>query len=133
MVVIGGGVGMAPLRAIIHDQLSRTVSDRAISYWYGARSLSELFYADEFAALEKAHPNFRWTVVLSDPQAEDNWTGATGFVHSVVFQEYLAQHPAPEACEYYLCGPPLMIRAVKAMLADAGVEDDHVFADDFGV
>ncbi len=133
MVVIGGGVGMAPLRAIIHDQLTHAKTGRTISFWYGARSKAELFYEQEFEDLEKAHGNFRWTVALSDPQAEDSWTGADGFVHNVVLDRYLGQHPAPETCEYYLCGPPLMIRAVKAMLADLGVADDQIFADDFGV
>lgn len=133
MVFIGGGVGMAPLRAIIFDQLEKRRSGRRISYWYGARSRSELFYADEFAALEARHPNFSWTVVLSDPRPDDGWTGATGFVHAVASEQYLRDHPEPEACEYYLCGPPLMIRAVLSMLDDLGVEPESIFNDDFGV
>jgi Na+-transporting NADH:ubiquinone oxidoreductase subunit F len=133
MILIGGGVGMAPLRAIILDQLERIGSKRKISFWYGARSLRELYYAEEFDALAKKHKNFSWTVALSDAEPEDAWTGPTGFIHSVVWQNYLKDHPAPEACEYYLCGPPLMIRAVFAMLDDAGVERSSIFNDDFGV
>jgi len=133
MIVIGGGVGMAPLRAIIHDQLSRARTKRTISYWYGARSKAELFYDDEFNDLDKKHTNFRWTIALSDPRPEDDWLGEVGFVHNVVYDLYLHSHPAPENCEYYLCGPPLMIRAVRTMLANAGVEDDHIFTDDFGI
>lgn len=131
MVVIGGGVGMAPLRAIIHDQLARDTG-RKISFWYGARSAADIFYADEFDALAAAHDNFRWTVALSEPAPEDGWTGRTGFIHEVVLADHLAAHPAPEDCEYYLCGPPLMISAVLAMLEDLGVEPDAIFNDDFG-
>ena len=133
MVFIGGGVGMAPLRAMIAEQLEKLGADRKITFWYGARSKSDLYYADELDALAAAHPNFDWTVAMSDPQPEDDWTGATGFVHAVAFERYLRDHPAPEECEYYLCGPPLMIRAVMAMLDDLGVEPDHIFNDDFGV
>lgn len=133
MVFIGGGVGMAPLRAIIFDQLERAGSKRRLTYWYGARNKGDLPYQDEFDALAEKHPNFDWTVALSDPRAEDNWQGSTGFVHMVAWANYLKDHPAPEACEYYLCGPPLMIRAVLAMLDDAGVDKSHIFTDDFGV
>lgn len=132
MVLIGGGVGMAPLRAIIHDQLGRGAS-RPVSFWYGARSGAELFYHDEFDTLAKSHKNFQWTVALSDPSPEDKWEGATGFIHRVAFETYLRDHPAPEDCEYYLCGPPLMIKAVLAMLDDAGVDSSSIFTDDFGV
>lgn len=132
MVFIGGGVGMAPLRAIILDQLERVGTKRRISFWYGARNLGELFYTEEFDALAAAHPNFRWTVALSDPRPEDGWQGATGFVHNVVEDQFLTDHPAPETCEYYLCGPPLMIKAVLASLADAGVAESAIFNDDFG-
>ncbi|MCU9847540.1 NADH:ubiquinone reductase (Na(+)-transporting) subunit F [Defluviimonas sp. WL0024] len=132
MVFIGGGVGMAPLRAIILDQLERLGTQRRMSFWYGARNRGELFYAEEFDALAAKHDNFRWTVALSDPRPEDGWQGATGFVHRVVEERLLKDHPAPEDCEYYLCGPPLMIKAVLAMLADAGVEDSAIFNDDFG-
>lgn len=133
MVFIGGGVGMAPLRAIIFDQLEQVGTQRRITYWYGARNKGDLPYQDEFDRLTSKHPNFDWTVALSDPRAEDNWKGSTGFVHTVAWANYLKDHPTPEACEYYLCGPPMMIRAVLAMLDDAGVDKSHIFTDDFGV
>jgi Na+-transporting NADH:ubiquinone oxidoreductase subunit F len=133
MVFIGGGVGMAPLRALIHEQLGITKSGRKMTFWYGARSKAELLYVDELNALADAHETFEWTVALSDPQPEDNWQGAIGFVHQVALERYLRDHPAPEECEYYLCGPPLMIRAVFQMLDDLGVDRDHIFNDDFGV
>lgn len=133
MVFIGGGVGMAPLRALIFEQLERFGTSRTMSFWYGGRSVSDLFYTDEFDALAARHANFNWTVALSDPRPDDGWTGATGFVHAVALQTYLKDHPAPEDCEYYLCGPPLMIRAVLSMLDDLGVESDRIFNDDFGV
>lgn len=132
MVFIGGGVGMAPLRAIIFDQLERQKTGRKISYWYGARSRIELFYENEFDCLQSTYDNFTWTVALSDPKPEDNWAGATGFIHEVVFNDYLNECPAPEECEYYLCGPPLMIKAVLAMLEDIGVDRRSIFNDDFG-
>lgn len=132
MIFIGGGVGMAPLRAIIFDQLERVRTSRRMSFWYGARTATDLFYFEEFDELSKRHENFDWTVALSDPQPQDNWTGATGFVHDVVFERYLSDHPAPEDCEYYLCGPPLMIKAVVAMLDSLGVDPDAIFFDDFG-
>jgi Na+-transporting NADH:ubiquinone oxidoreductase subunit F len=132
MVFIGGGVGMAPLRAIIFDQLERLGTRRKISFWYGARSRVDLFYVKEFEQLQAEHENFRWTVALSDPAPGDDWDGATGFIHDVVLERYLKDHPAPENCEYYLCGPPLMMKAVLAMLDEAGVDDDSIFNDDFG-
>lgn len=132
MVFIGGGVGMAPLRAIIFDQLRQRGTERRMSFWYGARSRTELYYENEFEALQKENPNFNWTVALSDPKPEDDWDGPTGFVHDVAYHAYLKNHPAPEDCEYYLCGPPLMIRAVMKMLQDIGVERDSIFNDDFG-
>lgn len=132
MVFIGGGVGMAPLRAIIFDQLERLKTERKMSYWYGARSNIELFYEEEFNHLPSEYSNFNWTVSLSDPKPEDSWTGATGFIHDVAFEEYLDKHPAPEDCEYYLCGPPLMIKAVLSMLEDIGVDRRSIFNDDFG-
>jgi Na+-transporting NADH:ubiquinone oxidoreductase subunit F len=132
MVFIGGGVGMAPLRAIIFDQLERQHTKRKISYWYGARSKIELFYDDAFNALQSKYENFTWAVALSDPTKDDAWEGPVGFIHNVVYDRYLKDHPAPEDCEYYLCGPPLMIDAVFAMLDDLGVERDHIFFDDFG-
>ncbi len=133
MVFIGGGVGMAPLRAMIHEQLERLGSKRKMSFWYGARSKADLFYVDELNALADRYDNFDWTVALSDPAPEDEWQGATGFVHSVAFENHLRDHPAPEQCEYYLCGPPLMIRAVFAMLDDLGVEREDIYNDDFGL
>lgn len=132
MVFIGGGVGMAPLRAIIFDQLERLGCQRKISFWYGARGRSDLFYFDEFDRLQAEHKNFRWVAALSDPTPGDDWDGAIGFIHDVVFERYLKDHPTPEDCEYYLCGPPLMIKAVLAMLDETGVDDDSIFNDDFG-
>jgi len=132
MVFIGGGVGMAPLRSIIHDQLERVGTTRKMSYWYGARSQSDAFYVSAFRALESAHPNFRFALALSDPDPEQETDAYTGFIHEVALREYLAAHPEPEDCEYYLCGPPLMIHAVRAMLDNIGVEDDMIFFDDFG-
>lgn len=133
MVFIGGGAGMAPMRSHIFDQLKRLHSQRKISFWYGARSLREAFYVEEFDALAQAHANFTWQLVLSDPQSEDNWTGATGFVHQYLYDNYLASHPAPEDCEYYLCGPPMMNKAATAMLFNLGVEQDNILFDDFGL
>jgi Na+-transporting NADH:ubiquinone oxidoreductase subunit F len=132
MVFIGGGVGMAPLRAIIFDQLERVRTSRKISFWYGARSLVDLFYREEFDALQRQHPNFSWTPALSDPAPDDDWQGATGFIHDVALEKYLSDHPNLDDCEFYLCGPPLMIKAVLAMLDDLGVDPDAVHNDDFG-
>lgn len=132
MVFIGGGVGMAPLRAIIFDQLEREKTTRKISFWYGARNSIELFYQEEFDRLQATYDNFDWTVALSDPNKADQWSGATGFIHDVAFRQYLDTHPAPETCDYYLCGPPLMIKAVIAMLTDIGVDRENIFNDDFG-
>ncbi len=132
MVFIGGGVGMAPLRAIVHDQLTRVGTGRKVSFFFGARSAADLFYREEFEALAARHPNFRWVPALSDPAPGDDWTGPTGFIHEVARDTYLADHPAPEECEYYLCGPPLMIRGVTHMLEDLGVEPGAIFFDDFG-
>ena len=132
MVYIGGGAGMAPLRSHIFDLLKRNASDRKISYWYGGRSLRELFYIDEFRELEAKFPNFQFNIALSDPQPEDNWDGYTGFIHNVVYEHYLKNHKAPEDIEYYMCGPPLMAAAVQKMLEDLGVERDNIMFDDFG-
>ncbi|GGL81578.1 NADH:ubiquinone reductase (Na(+)-transporting) subunit F [Wenxinia marina] len=131
MVFVGGGVGMAPLRAMIHQELGRG-TPRRIRYFYGARTASDLFYVDEFEALAARHANFTWTPALSDPAPGDRWTGATGFVHETLRAE-MAAHSAPEECEYYLCGPPVMISAVLATLARLGVEPQRIFHDDFGV
>lgn len=132
MIFIGGGVGMAPLRAIIHDQLKRVETDRRIHFFYGARSRTDLFYEDEMEALARGHDNFTWVPALSDPEPADDWKGPTGFVHQVALSSYLRDHPAPEDCEYYLCGPPMMIHAVTQMLEDLGVEPESIFFDDFG-
>ena len=132
MVFVGGGAGMAPMRSHIFDQLKRLRTDRKITYWYGARSRREMFYVEDFDRLQAEHPNFKWFVALSDPLPEDHWTGLTGYIHSVLFENYLKDHPAPEDCEYYLCGPPMMTSAVINMLEDLGVERDHIMFDDFG-
>jgi Na+-transporting NADH:ubiquinone oxidoreductase subunit F len=132
MVFIGGGAGMAPMRAHIFDQLLRIHTDRKITFWYGARSLKEMFYVDEFDNLDAENENFSWHVALSDPLPEDNWEGKTGFIHQVLFDNYLKEHPAPEDCEYYLCGPPMMNKAVVDMLLNLGVEPENILLDDFG-
>lgn len=132
MVFIGGGAGMAPMRSHIFDQLKRLESKRKMSFWYGARSLKELFYQDEYDMLAEENENFSWHVAMSDPQPEDNWTGLTGFIHNVLLENYLKDHPAPEDCEYYMCGPPMMNQAVIQMLKDLGVEDENIMLDDFG-
>lgn len=132
MVFIGGGAGMAPMRSHIFDQLKRLGSKRKISFWYGARSLREMFYVEDYDGLAADNDNFDWHVALSDPQPEDNWDGLTGFIHNVLFEEYLKEHPAPEDCEYYMCGPPMMNAAVIKMLTDLGVEPENIMLDDFG-
>jgi len=132
MVFIGGGAGMAPMRSHIFDQLKRLNSTRKISFWYGARSVREAFYVDEYDQLAKDHENFTWHLALSDPLPEDNWTGLTGFIHNVLLENYLKDHPAPEDCEYYMCGPPMMNAAVIKMLQDMGVEPENILLDDFG-
>ena len=132
MVFIGGGAGMAPMRSHIFDQLKRLNSKRKMSFWYGARSKREMFYEDDYNGLAADNDNFQWHVALSDPQPEDNWDGLTGFIHNVLFEEYLKDHEAPEDCEYYMCGPPMMNAAVIHMLKDLGVEDENIMLDDFG-
>lgn len=132
MVFIGGGAGMAPMRSHIFDQLKRLRSDRKISFWYGARSKREMFYVEDYDGLAAEFPNFTWNVALSDPQPEDNWEGYTGFIHNVLYENYLKDHPAPEDCEFYMCGPPVMNAAVIKMLKDLGVEDENILLDDFG-
>ncbi len=132
MVFIGGGAGMAPMRSHIFDQLLRLKTQRKMSFWYGARSRREIFYADEFDALAAQHDNFDFSIALSEPQPEDNWQGDTGFIHQVLYRNYLKDHPAPEDCEYYLCGPPVMNAAVVYMLHDLGVERENIMLDDFG-
>ena len=132
MVFVGGGAGMAPMRSHIFDQLRRIHTDRKISFWYGARSMREAFYVDEYDTLESENENFNWHLALSDPLPEDNWDGLTGFIHQVLFDNYLKDHPAPEDCEYYMCGPPMMNSAVISMLLDLGVEPENIMLDDFG-
>ncbi|MGX2041141.1 NADH:ubiquinone reductase (Na(+)-transporting) subunit F [Methylocaldum sp. MU1018] len=132
MVFIGGGAGMAPMRSHIFDQLRRLKTKRKMTFWYGARSLREMFYVDEFNKLQEENPNFKWFIGLSEPKPEDNWTGYVGFIHNVLYENYLKNHPAPEDCEYYLCGPPMMNTAVIKMLEDIGVERENIMLDDFG-
>ncbi|MBT4883641.1 MAG: NADH:ubiquinone reductase (Na(+)-transporting) subunit F [Glaciecola sp.] len=132
MVFVGGGAGMAPMRSHIFDQLRRIKTDRKISFWYGARSAREMFYVEDFDMLAAENDNFDWHVALSDPQPEDNWKGMTGFIHLVLLENYLKDHPAPEDCEFYMCGPPMMNAAVINMLKDLGVEDENIMLDDFG-
>ena len=133
MIFIGGGAGMAPMRSHIFDQLKRLHSTRPMNFWYGARSRQEIFYEEEFDRLQAEHENFRWSVTLSDPLPEDNWEGHVGFIHQSLHDNYLVDHPAPEDCEYYLCGPPMMNAAVIHMLEELGVEQENILLDDFGV
>jgi len=132
MVFVGGGAGMAPMRSLIFDQLKRLNSKRKISFWYGARSVREMFYVEDFDGLARDNDNFVWHVALSDPQPNDDWSGDTGFIHNVLFENYLKDHPAPEDCEFYMCGPPIMNASVIKMLKDLGVEDENIMLDDFG-
>jgi Na+-transporting NADH:ubiquinone oxidoreductase subunit F len=132
MVFIGGGAGMAPLRSMIFDQLLHKKSGRKITFFYGARSRRELCYQADFDELAARFDNFDWHVALSEPQADGEWTGQTGFIHTVVYDAYLEKHPHPEQAEYYVCGPPVMSNAVLGMLEDLGVDRDNVFFDDFG-
>jgi Na+-transporting NADH:ubiquinone oxidoreductase subunit F len=132
MVYIGGGAGMAPLRSHIFELFKKRKTNRKVSYWYGGRSARELFYLDEFAEIEKDFPNFKMNVALSEPLPEDNWDGYTGFIHQVLYENYLKEHPAPEDIEYYICGPPMMNQAVFQLLDDIGVEPENIAYDDFG-
>ncbi|KAE9538283.1 NADH:ubiquinone reductase (Na(+)-transporting) subunit F [Ursidibacter maritimus] len=132
MVFIGGGAGMAPMRSHIFDQLKRLKSKRKMTFWYGARSKREMFYVEDFDGLQAENDNFKWHVALSDPQPGDNWDGYTGFIHNVLYENYLKDHEAPEDCEYYMCGPPIMNASVIKMLKDLGVEDENILLDDFG-
>jgi len=132
MIFVGGGAGMAPMRSHIFDQFKRLRTDRKVSFWYGARSLREAFYNDDFDTIATENDNFEWHLALSEPLAEDSWTGLEGFIHQVLYDEYLKDHPAPEDCEYYLCGPPMMNEAVQNMLDDLGVEPENIAFDDFG-
>ncbi|MFT6141414.1 MAG: Na+-transporting NADH:ubiquinone oxidoreductase subunit F [Psychromonas sp.] len=132
MIFIGGGAGMAPMRSHIFDQFGRLETKRKVSFWYGARSRREMFYVEDFDRIAAENENFQWHVALSDPQKGDDWDGYTGFIHNVLLENYLKDHDAPEDCEYYMCGPPVMNAAVIAMLKDLGVEDDNIALDDFG-
>ncbi len=132
MIFIGGGAGMAPMRSHIFDQFRRLHTDRKVTFWYGARSLREAFYIEDFDTIAAENDNFDWYLALSEPQPEDNWEGDTGFIHQVLFDNYLKDHPAPEDCEYYICGPPMMNDAVIKMLTDLGVEPENILFDDFG-
>ena len=132
MCFVGGGAGMAPMRSHIFDQLLRLHSKRKMTYWYGARSMREAFYVEEFDKLAAENPNFTWHLALSEPLPEDNWTGPTGFIHNVLYDNYLKDHPAPEDVEYYMCGPGPMTKAVIAMLLNLGVDRENIMLDDFG-
>ena len=132
MMYVGGGAGMAPLRSHIFELFKRVKTGRKVSYWYGGRSLRELFYIDEFRQIEKDFPNFTFNLALSEPLPEDNWDGYVGFIHQVVIDNYLKDHPAPEDIEYYFCGPPMMNKCVMQMCEDLGVEPENVAFDDFG-
>jgi Na+-transporting NADH:ubiquinone oxidoreductase subunit F len=132
MIYLGGGAGMAPLRSHIFELFKRRNTRRKVSYWYGARSMREIFYQEEFDALAREHENFSFHIALSEPLPEDHWTGYVGFIHQVLLNHYLKEHPAPEDCEYYICGPPMMLQAVLKMLDDLGVEPENIAFDDFG-
>lgn len=132
MVFIGGGAGMAPMRAHIFDQFKRLATDRKVTFWYGARSWREAFYIEDFNSIQDEFDNFQWFIALSDALEEDNWKGLTGFIHQVVLDEYLSKHPSPEDVEYYLCGPPIMNQCVIDMLENLGVEPENIALDDFG-
>ena len=132
MIFVGGGAGMAPMRSHIFDQFRRLDTKRRISFWYGARSLREAFYQEDFDAIAAEHPNFEWKLALSEPLPEDRWDGLTGFIHQVLHDNYLKTHPNPEDAEYYLCGPPMMLKACLDMLDGLGVEPENIAFDDFG-
>ena len=132
MIFVGGGAGMAPMRSHIFDQFRRIKTDRKVTFWYGARSLREMFYVEDFDTIQKENENFKWHVALSEPLEEDHWKGHTGFIHNVLYENYLKDHPAPEDCEYYICGPPMMNQSVINMLIDLGVEREDIMLDDFG-
>ena len=132
MVFVGGGAGMAPMRSHIFDLLRRLKSKRKITFWYGARSKREMFYVEDFDMLARENDNFEWHVALSDPLPDDNWDGYKGFIHNVLFEEFIKKHPAPEDCEFYMCGPPIMNTSVINMLLDNGVEPENIMLDDFG-
>ena len=132
MVFVGGGAGMAPMRSHIFDLLRRIKSKRKITFWYGARSKREMFYVEDFDMLARENDNFEWHVALSDPLPDDNWDGYKGFIHNILYEEFIKKHPAPEDCEFYMCGPPIMNTSVINMLLDNGVEPENIMLDDFG-
>lgn len=132
MMFIGGGAGMAPMRSHIFDQFKTKHTSRKATFWYGGRSLRELFYVDEFKQIEKENPNFTFNIALSEPKKEDNWEGYVGFIHQVIFDNYLKNHPEPEEIEYYICGPQLMTNAIIKMLDNLGVPPENILFDDFG-
>ena len=132
MVFIGGGAGMAPMRSHLFDQFNRIKTDRKVTFWYGARSKKEMFYVEDFDKLAAENKNFTWHVGLSDATPEDKWDGHKGFIHNILFEQYLKDHPAPEDCEYYMCGPPMMNQSVINMLLDLGVDKEDIMLDDFG-
>jgi len=132
MIYVGGGAGMAPMRSHIFDLFRRVHTKRKVSYWYGARSRREAFYEDDFNAIASENENFDWQLALSEPLPEDNWSGYTGFIHQVLYDHYLKDHDSPEDVEYYLCGPPLMLKACFDMLDSLGVEPENILYDDFG-
>jgi Na+-transporting NADH:ubiquinone oxidoreductase subunit F len=132
MMFIGGGAGMAPMRSHIFHLFHTLKTGRKVTFWYGARSRREIFYEEDFHAIERAFPNFTFTIALSDPKPEDKWTGKTGFIHQVIFDSYLKDHEAPEDIEFYMCGPPMMNSACVKMLDNLGVPNEMVMYDDFG-
>ncbi|WP_028762900.1 NADH:ubiquinone reductase (Na(+)-transporting) subunit F [Shewanella colwelliana] len=132
MVFVGGGAGMAPMRSHIFNQLKGEQTKRKMTFWYGARSRREIFYKEDFDTLAAENDNFEWHVALSDPLPEDNWDGYTGFIHNVLYENYLKNHKAPEDCEFYMCGPPIMNSSVISMLESLGVEQENILLDDFG-
>lgn len=133
MCFVGGGAGMAPMRGHLFDQFYRLKTDRKVTFWYGARSYREAFYIEDFNKLAAEYDNFDWTLALSEPLPEDNWTGPKGFIHQVLYEQYLKDHPAPEDVEYYICGPPMMNSATMNMLYELGVEEENILFDDFGI
>jgi Na+-transporting NADH:ubiquinone oxidoreductase subunit F len=132
MIFIGGGAGMAPMRSHIFHLFKTLHTERKVSFWYGGRSLRELFYVEHFKQLEEENPNFKFVIALSEPKPEDNWNGPVGFIHQVLYENYLKNHPEPEECEYYICGPPAMLNAVLNLLDSLGVPQDNIAFDDFG-
>ncbi|HOV55950.1 MAG TPA: NADH:ubiquinone reductase (Na(+)-transporting) subunit F [Bacteroidales bacterium] len=132
MIFIGGGAGMAPMRSHIFHLFKTLHTKRKVSFWYGGRSLRELFYVDQYRQLETENPNFKFVVALSEPKPEDNWNGSVGFIHQVLYENYLKNHPEPEDCEYYICGPPAMLNAVLNLLDSLGVPPENIAFDDFG-